>query len=76
MIYETNDIYLSAYLVLKKVKLTNIKRDEKGKKGYFVFEGQENDIKRIISDYYSNSDCVLEYCNILRNVKSQAINTK
>lgn len=73
--YETSDIYLASYLMLKKLKLETIKYEHN--KSIFVFAlDSEISINTYINSFYSNSDSILEYCNILRNMKSQAVNHK
>lgn len=71
--FTTSDINLASFLILKNINY-EIKKNS-GRKFDFIFTAENEDIiKNTIKLYYENENRILEYSNILRNIKSQITN--
>lgn len=71
--FSTTDINLTAFLSLKGF---HFEMNRNFNKVEFIFKTEnEAQIKENIKKYYNNELKILEYSNILRNIKSQIANT-
>jgi hypothetical protein len=65
-VYNTSDLSIAAYLMMKGMKLQNAYR---GSSGQFMFEFDDPDAKGVkLAIEFTNSDCAV-YDNHVRNLK-------
>ncbi len=71
--FTTSDLYLSAFLKAKGMKLIDQVRDD-NKKTHFVFEDRK-DRKKLIQEYFNNGSVnITDFKNCLQDLKTIVFN--